>query len=520
MFKRRGKTLINIIEYLEKNVELYPEKPAYTQNDKEITYKQLYSICRGMGTTISKRIKNVNQPVVVLAQHEIGSIIAFFSIVYSGNYYVPLDSKMPKKRLKTILKQIETPLLLYNKCDEKLALELSDICSVECIENIDITHADEKLLEQNRLKVLDIDPLYMIFTSGSTGIPKGIVISHRSVIDFTEWFFLECGFGCDDIMGNQAPFYFDLSVKDIYVTLKSGGTCHILDKKLFMFPKMLVKELNEKGITSLVWATSAFHLVANSGVFEKEKLKTVKKVILGGEALRAKQLNIWKKAMPSIKYTNLYGPTEVTVDCTYYHIDKDYTDDEVIPIGKACKNKEVFLLDDEFKPVKTGETGQICVRGTGLAHGYFADDEKTSLSFIQDPRNKKYRQIVYLTGDLAYENEQGLFVFVSRKDGQIKHMGYRIELGELEHCLNSFSQIDVAIVFFDEDEDKIVCFYEGKMQTENINKTLKEYLPKYMLPNIIFKLDEMPYNSNGKIDRAKLKGDYLIDKNNRYNTIK
>lgn len=500
--------MLNVLEYLEQSAEKFPDKLAYADKQKQVTYSQLLLASRQIGTCLLKKGAAGNRPIAILAEHTVNTLLAFFGVLQSGNFYVPLDSKMPKNRLHAILKQLDTPVILYNDCDAALAQELAEIAPIAKIDDCLSGDVDLSALAKAREKVLDIDPVYMIFTSGSTGTPKGIVIAHKNVIDFIEWMAPECGFTEKDILGGQAPFYFDLSVKDIYLTLKCGATCHVLDKKLFMFPALLVKELKKQEVTALVWATSAFHLVANSKVFEKDSVPSLQKVIVGGEALRAKQLNIWKKAMPQIQFTNLYGPTEVTVDCTYYHIEKDFADDGVIPIGTACKNKEVFLLNSDLQPVKPGETGEICVRGIGLAHGYYKDWEKTEAAFIQDPRNPSYPQKIYRTGDLAYENEEGLFVYVSRQDGQIKHMGYRIELGELEHSLNALEKIQCAITFFDKVQDKIVCCYQGDITPDEINRQLMDHLPKYMLPNKLFQLETMPYNPNGKIDRVKLKEIY------------
>lgn len=558
----------NVLEYLENSAKSYPNKIAFADSENEYTYSEVIINAKKIATKICMQTSKINKPVAILVDRNAMSLIGFMGVLYSGNYYVPIDNKMPKQRILKVLEQLQTEIILYTEADKDLVEESISLNSNKfvdsespninnCLENkivgINISNCFDKLevdeslvdevsnvkalnaelsntemeiskaeaetskleineheIQKRRNKVLDLDPVYVIFTSGSTGTPKGIVISHRSVIDFTDWMAETFNFSEKDIMGNQAPFYFDLSVKDIYTTLKCGATTHILPKKVLMFPMLLIDYLNERNVTSLIWATSAFNLVSNSKVLEKKQLTTVNKVILGGEALLAKHLNTWKKAMPNIQYVNLYGPTEVTVDCTYYKIDREFRDDEAIPIGKACENKEVLLLDENLQEVKNGMPGEICVRGTGVAKGYFNDFEKTNQVFIQNPKNPYYADIIYRTGDIGVRNKEGLIVFQSRKDGQIKHMGYRIELGEIERAVNGLESIKAAICFYDESVSKIVCIYEGEATDAEIIKYVQECIPKYMYPNILRKLEKMPYNANGKIDRVKLKEEFRL----------
>ena len=210
-----------------------------------------------------------------------------------------------------------------------------------------------------------------------------------------------------------------------------------------------------------------------------------------------------------MRYINLYGPTEVTVDCTWYPIDREFADTEMVPIGRACANKEVFLLDGEGKPVPPGQPGEICVRGMGLAKGYYGQWDKTRESFVQDPRNPWYPDLIYRTGDLAVMDETGLLTFLSRADGQIKHMGYRIELGEIEATLSGIPSIREVACLFDRERDKILCIYTGGEETGEVAKADRAMLPRYMVPNVYHRREEMPHNPNGKIHRVQLKEEYL-----------
>lgn len=503
----------NLLEYLEITAAVMPQSPALTDEKGTITFGRLQALSRSLGSAIARCVGMHNRPVAVMTDRRAISVVGFFAVLYSGNYYVPVDTKMPQGRMESLMEQLQPAAIVHAREDEKIIECYSGQYGLVCMEDHMELPEDPELLASLRRRVLDVDPAYIIFTSGSTGKPKGIVVSHRSVIDFTDWYVETCDITGGDVLGNQAPFYFDLSVKDLYSTMKTGASMHILPRKFFMFPILLVRYLQEHEVTTLSWATSAFHLVANSGVLEKVVPESLRTVIVGGEALQAKQLNQWRKALPDVRYINLYGPTEVTVDCCYYIIDREFDDTEAIPIGKACENMEVFLLDENGNQVPQGQPGEICARGTGLAQGYFGDWEKTAAAFTQDPRNPWYPDRIYHTGDMAMEDPEGNFVFLARKDNQIKHGGYRIELGEIETALNSLSAVQTAICFFDPRKDKIHCVYQGKLSDGELVNSIRHLIPKYMLPNVYHQVEQMPYNANGKIDRVALKKEFLDEKN-------
>ena len=499
----------NVLEYLDRAAKQMPDKTAVQEEKQQLTFLELQKLSRQIGTAVAHLVQAVRRPVAVLCDREALAFAAFLGVLQSGNCYVPLETKMPQQRLEAILGQLQPAALLYLEKDEVTAQAYAESVPLLCLEQAVHEMEEASLLEACRAQVLDVDPAYLIYTSGSTGMPKGIVISHRALIDFTEWIVQSCQISQEDILADQAPLYFDTSVKNLYPALKCGATVHLLPKKFFSFPLLLIRYLNEHHVTAIIWSTSAFHLVANSGVLEKEQPQSLRLVAVGGEALQARQLNLWRKAAPEAVYYNHYGPTEVTVDCAWYRIDRPFADGEAIPIGKACENMELLLLGEDQKPVPVGTPGEICVRGIGLACGYYGDWDKTDAAFVQNPLNPWYPDHIYRTGDLGVQDQAGNITFLARRDNQIKHMGYRIELGEIETALYGVDGIRAAVCFFDEAADKIVCVYEGSLSDAALVTALRRKLPKYMLPNRLRQVAQMPYNANGKIDRVRLREAYV-----------
>ncbi|RDU22703.1 amino acid adenylation domain-containing protein [Anaerosacchariphilus polymeriproducens] len=501
--------ITNVLEYLESTSQRFPDKKALEDIEKAVDFKELKNKATSIGTDIA--YKNLRcEPIVVLTDRNIESIIAFWGIIYSGNFYVPVDKKLPKARIKLILENIKPKLIIATKMDIQFVEEMDWENKVIYIEDAQRTKTDSNLLENIRKSHIDSNPLYTIFTSGSTGIPKGVVVSHRSVIDLIEQFTDVFRFSTEEVFGNQAPFDFDVSVKDIFLSIRNGSTLQIIPQSMFSQPKRLIKYLNEREITTLIWAASAISIVSIFDVFAKELPKRLEKVMFSGEVLPIKDLRYWQKHLPDVMYVNLYGPTEITCNCTYYIVDKEYSLEEPLPIGEPFPNTEILLLDDNNERVLEGESGEICVRGTCVAMGYYGNWEKTNENFCQNPLNQFYTDIIYRTGDFGRRNHNGQLVFISRKDSQIKHMGHRIELGEIETILNAFSYMQKCCCMYDDIRKKIVLFYQAEEPCDRtILKDLKQFLPKYMCPNQLFYFKELPMNQHAKIDRTGLKKQYM-----------
>jgi acyl-coenzyme A synthetase/AMP-(fatty) acid ligase len=228
-----------------------------------------------------------------------------------------------------------------------------------------------------------------------------------------------------------------------------------------------------------------------------------------GEVMPNKQLNVWRKALPKTLFANLYGPCEAVDASTYYIVDREFSDDEPLPIGVSCRNTDIILLDEEDNEVHGDGLGEICIRGSSLAMGYLNNPDRTSSAFTYNPLNSAYPEMIYRTGDLARYNEYGELMYAGRKDFQIKHMGHRIELGEIETAVDSISEIEVNACIYDEVKHRIVLYYTGhQIDDEYINDVLSQKVTDYMMPNDIIYIEKFPYNANGKIDRKELKRMY------------
>lgn len=498
----------NVLEYLENIVGKVPDKTAYADDTEAVTFRDVYDRSRTIGTFLHKK-GHYKEPIVVFMGKHPKTIITFYGVIYAGCFYVPLDEEMPKHRIELILGNLNPKAVICDN-DTIKSLEAFDFKGeVYLYDDIVKTSADDDVINFIRDKQIDTDPIYIVFTSGSTGIPKGVVACHRSVIDYIENLSNVLRFDENTVFGNQTPLYVDACLKELYPTLKFGATTYLIPKSLFMFPLKLVQYLNEKKINTICWVVSALTIISAFGTFEKEVPKYLRTIAFGSEVFPIKQFRLWKQYVPNARYINLYGPTECTGMSCYYEVNRDFELDEVIPIGRPFRNTEIILLNEDNKPVKEGEAGEICIRGTSLTLGYYRNFEKTNEVFVQNPLNDAYPELIYRTGDLGKYNERGELVFVSRKDNQIKHMGHRIELGEIEVVANMHPEIKTACCIFDDVKKKIVLYYVGDVTKADVANYLKDKLPRYMVPNVTEKLDSMPLTPNGKIDRVLLKKNYI-----------
>jgi amino acid adenylation domain-containing protein len=431
-------------------------------------------------------------------------IAAFLGVACGGNYYVPLDSGIPAFRVKMILETVKPPLII---CDETTSalikeweLEYPTVNFNEMCRN----PVDDAALKAIRASTIDTDPLYVVFTSGSTGIPKGVIATHRSVIDYIENLSAVLEVDSETVFGNQSPLYLDACLKEIYPTLKCGAVTYLIPQSLFLFPVKLIEYITGRGINTVCWVASAFSMVAGLGALDVAVPDTLRTIAFGSEVFPVNHYNLWREALPDARFIHLYGPTEATGMSCFYEAKQAYAENEFIPIGFPFPNTEVLLLDDDGNISKDGQPGEICIRGTCLSLGYFGDEAKTAKTFVQNPQSV-FPDIIYKTGDLGRRGSNGELYYISRRDHQIKHMGHRIELAEIELLAAKFDGAALACAVFDDEKSRIVLYYTGENAEKSKMKSyLKANLPRYMLPHTVIKLDDMPRTPGGKLDRVKL----------------
>ena len=500
-----------VTDYLERAAAEWPERTAVTDGNGQMSFSQMMKEACSVGAMLAASDIPM-APVVLWQGREAASIAASQGITLSGRPYAPLDISLPSKRLRSMLETLQPAAVITGKAQEsglRLLLEqagLDEKSRVFVYEDMAEYVPDSRalqVLKQSAARRLPQDPACILFTSGSTGRPKGVAVSHELIchqIDINT-----AVFGLDEtqVRAGQVPLYFTMGAyDDVYSVLATGGRLLLLSAGQMMFPKKLMKFLKEQGANTLFWVPSMLRLVADAGALEasKEELPDLKFVSFAGEAMPQTTLAAWQGRFPGARFVNRYGATELG-PATYEFISGK---GQELTLGEALPGQEILLLDEEGdKVIRPGGVGEVCVRGL-MALGYWREPELTARAFVQNPLQKAYPERLYRTGDLARLSSEGKYIFLSRRDSQIKHLGYRIELGEVEAAAAEIRGLRSACLYKAQ-SDELVLFYAGNFTPKEIMQALSSLLPRYMWPARFEKMEELPYTGSGKIDRQALK---------------
>lgn len=505
---------INLTEYFDDLVKRSPNRTAVIEGDSSITAAVLRQRCLAMGKTISDHLQgNIRQIIAVYLPKSIDSIAVDIAIIYSGNAYMNLDLKQPAQRTINIFALIQPALIITRGALAEQLEHLPGCPPLLLLEDMarhgSLTLEDEQALLTKRDRIIDTDPLCIINTSGSTGTPKGVVLNHKSFIDFTESATAAGLLREEEVAASLSPLIFDIYSFELCMLMAKGCTLLLLPETLAAFPARMLELMVTHRVSFIFWVPTIMVNIANLNLLDQIPLPDLQMIWFAGEVFPTAKCNYWRGKLPWATFVNLYGPIEITLDCLYHVLQRELADDDPIPIGKPFRNTDIIILNDEDESVRQGEEGELCIRGTSLALGYYNNPDKTALVFTQNPLNKAYPEYIYRTGDMVCANEYGELVFKGRKDTLIKHLGYRIELAEIEHVLvNKLKIVKNCCAVYNSEEKRIILFYESEMQLEikRLRASIGGILPKYMIPAVYIWLSAMPLNANGKIDRLKLKG--------------
>ena len=494
----------SVLEYLEGSTATHPDSCAVIDEHGSLTYTQLQEACRRVGSALAET-DAFGRGVIVAMEKGADALTAQLGALYAGGHYVPVDPDIPADRLHHIAEAVGHTTIVVDDSTEQRIREMDLDLELHRFSDLARHAVDEETLSAIRRRSIGTMPAYVLFTSGSTGVPKGVVISHHAIISFIDSFVGTLGIRDTDRLGNQAPFDFDVSTKDIYSTLATAATLVIIPRRLFMQPAELAAYLEQKQVTVLIWAVAALCLVSTYHALDVADFSRIRTVMFSGETMPKRHLKTWRTHLPQATFVNLYGPTEITCNCLYHVLDPECPYEGGVPLGESFSHCDVIVVDEEGHEVTEPDVeGILLVRGPSLALGYLGQPELTAKAFGQNPLNDRYPDRVYNTGDVASYDDQGMLLFRGRRDNQIKYQGHRIELEDIEHAIERFADVDRCRCVFDARRKLLHAFYEGMAEGQELSAMVRETLPPFMQPATLRHIDEMPLTKNGKVDRAQL----------------
>jgi len=503
-----------------------PNKIAFTDGQKSLTFQELKNRMDQVANLLQKLDVKKGDRVGVYLNRGLETAIAIYGVMRAGGIYVPLDSKSPAKLTRFLIKDCGIKVLITNPSQTRnVRTVLSEQHDLETIiglkEGTSIPNISWKKVEAESVEfkaefqILEEDPAYIIYTSGSTGNPKGIVHSHYSGLSYARLTADLYGINENDIVGNHAPVFFDISLLGYFTAPLVGASTLIIPDAYTVLPASLGQIIEKEKLT--IWYSVPLALIqlVQKGMLEDRDMSSLRWVLYAGEPFPPKYLRRLMLQWPHANYSNIYGPAE-TNQCTYYNIPNPPDSEDPIPIGRVWGNTEMFIVDENDEAISPGEVGELLIRSATMMKGYWQQPELTKKSLFKRINSQGFEDTFYRTGDLVREDEGGLLHFLGRKDHQIKTRGYRVELGAVEAVLVAHAEVSEAAIFSIKKEDDTVAIGAAVIVNEvsdidekQLIDFLKQQLPFYAIPEQISILNEFPRTGSGKINRSAIKAEII-----------
>ncbi len=491
-----------IYELFEEQAEKNPEHFTLVHNGRSVTYRWINERANQLARVLVKKRVKSDSIIGILSENSIDMITGILGILKAGGAYLPINPENPMERIQYIIEDSKIELLLVEnqfvgKFDyiQELNLDMEDLYKED----------NSNLCTKNNPN----DLAYVIYTSGSTGNPKGVLVEHKSLVNYVSWFAEEFDLHTTDKIALVSSLCFDLGYTSLYPSLLSGCELHIIPKRIYSEPDELLNYIMENGITMVKTTPSLFNMIVNSYNFSIPKIcSSLRLIVLGGEKLNIDDIEKYHIIYPDAEFVNHYGPTETTIGTIYKRIEFDCLENYKYSsiIGKPINNTKAYILDKNLKILPCGAIGEIYIAGDGLARGYLNHHDRNKQSFVTSPFCEN--ELLYKTGDLGRYSLEGNIEFIGRADHQVKIRGYRVELKEIENCLIEFQSITEAIVIDIEDQSsRYLCAYyvaSNDFSVSEIRSYLSTKLPEYMIPSYFILIQKLPLMANGKVNKNNL----------------
>lgn len=484
-------------ELFAKQAEIYPDSIAFEFEDEQLTYSELAKMTNQLAHYFLSQGLSPGNIIAISMERSPNLVASLLAILQCGATYLPLDPKFPVSRLEFMIKDSEAGFLLTTK---SLAGSLPGSSKTICIEDV-LSSLETYPVLPIPVKVSSKAAAYIMYTSGSTGNPKGVIVTHKNLINFLFSMAIEPGIKRQDRLLSITTISFDIAGLELFLPLIKGATVVFADYETTHDGQLLLQLLQKKQITILQATPTTWQMLLDSGWETPLALKA----LCGGEAL---PLNLARQLISRCdSLWNMYGPTETTI---WSAVKQIHADEEIITIGRPIANTQIYLLNDQGQPVPDGTIGEIVIGGDGVAQGYWKRPELTAEKFISDSFSTAPNAILYRTGDLGKLLLNGEFQCLGRIDHQVKIRGHRIELGEIEAALNGLPDIKQSAVIVSShfgNDDKLVAYLKSSSPIQDekqLQDALSKVLPEILLPYKYIWVDEFPITPNGKIDKKNL----------------